>query len=178
MTKKKNTKMKEARATLPAPAAAEAPQPTPTPNKAAPEPAVVMMDPVGMRTPESWRRRSGLARPVGPLDWVAVLVRGVSYTVSYVNGPLRFLKGEPVRINASELERLQLAVDHIDFEDVGTGVRIRRSIRKFSFTHLDSGKAVALDPIPDQECGPFARTEAEQQAHDRKFEGSEFTPRS
>ena len=43
MTKKKNTKMKEARATLPAPAAAEAPQPTPTPNKAAPEPAVVIV---------------------------------------------------------------------------------------------------------------------------------------
>ncbi len=177
MTKKKNTKMKEARATLPAPAAAEAPQPTPTPNKAAPEPAVVMMDPVGMRTPESWRRRSGLARPVGPLDWTATLVRGVSYTIGYINGPLRFLKGEPVRINASELERLQGAVDYIDFDDVGAGTRIRRGIRKFSLAHHESGEAVELDPILDEECGPFARTELEQQAHDRKFEGSGYTTR-
>ena len=177
MTKTKNTKMKEARATLPAPAAAKAAEATPL-TDAAPVPAAAYMDPVGMRTPDSWRQRSGLARPVGPLDWTATLRRGVSYTLSYLNGPLRFLNGAPVRINSSELERLQQAVDYIDFDDVGAGTRIRRAIRKFSFALADSGEAVALDPIPDQECGPFARTEAEQQAHDRKFEGSEFTPRS
>ena len=175
MAKKKSTTPKAARArTAPA---AEAPQPTPVPTGAAPVPQSAMLEPPGFRTPELWSRHGGMPRPVGPLTRTATLVRGQNYFLSYAGGPVVFKKGRPVPINESEFARLMAAVDFVDFLDPSTNVRIRRSIYKFTFADADTGEAIAMPAILDEECGPYARSAGDQAEYDRRFEGQEHTRR-
>ena len=114
-------------------------------------------------------------RPAGPLTKVAVLIRGVSWTVSYSDGPLVLPFGRPVKVNETEFERLAEAVDSIDY-DSGMGTRTIRFIRKFRFETLD-GEAVELPPKPDVDAGEYAESLGDRAARERKFQGAEHTTR-
>ena len=154
--------------------------PTPQPAaQVAPAPAPVALEPVGLRTAPGWNRRDVNPRPVGELTRKAMLVRGISWTISYSDGPLVFRHGERVAINESEFAKLVTAIDKIDFSDPGTGLRVQRSIRKFRMFDIASGDEIEMEPLPDIECGPGADTRGifERAASEKKFEGSEFTSR-
>ena len=170
MTTKTKTKPKARARTAPAevqPVANPAPEPAP---------AMVVAEPVGMRTPDAWNRRDKNPRPVGALTRTATLVRGISYTISYSNGPLVFKKGEAVPITDNEFERLEKAVDKIDFPD-GSGARIIRFIRKLVFHSIDSGDLIELEPMPDIEAGAYSLSLADRAALERLHEGEEHTAR-
>ena len=169
MATKTKTKPKARARTAPA---AEAPTPAP---QAAPQPAPVVMEPPGYRTNPGWNRRDANPRPAGPLTKVAVLVRGISWTVSYSDGPLVLPYGRPVKINQTEFERLAEAVDSIDY-DSGMGTRTIRFIRKFRFETLD-GEAVELPPKPDVDAGEYAESLGDRAERERKFQGAEHTAR-
>lgn len=109
-------------------------------------------------------------RPHGADEYLATLVRGISYRVVYAGRALVFERGKPTAINATEFERLRDVHDRIDFHD-GDG-RVLRHIRKLRFTDLD-GEPVQLDDIPDQHLGAAGMDAAEQAALARKFEGDD-----
>ena len=157
--------------------AAEAPQSNP--NNAVPEPAAVALEGPGFRTPDVWSPRDRNPRPTGELTRKAMLVRGISWTISYSDGPLVFRHGERVAINESEFVNLVTAIDKIDFSDPGTGLRVQRSIRKFRMFDSATGNEIQMEPLPDVECGPGADTRGifERAAAEKRFEGSEFTTR-
>ena len=176
MTKAKTNPKARARSRAKAPAAEAQPA-----AKVAPKPAPLMVQPaetdlVGFRTPDTWGRRDRNPRPIAELTKTATLVRGISWTISYSSGPLVFAKGKPVQITDGEFERLQEAIDRVDYDN-GTGARIIHFIRKFKFQSIDSGKLIELEPLPDVESGEYAVSVAEQSEKDRKFEGSEHTAR-
>ena len=168
MTKAKKTPKARARSAAEQPAA-----------QVAPAPAPVALEPVGLRTAPGWNRRDVNPRPVGELTRKAMLVRGISWTISYSDGPLVFRNGERVAINEFEFQRLSTAIDKIDFSDPGTGLRVQRSIRKFRMFDSATGNEIQMEPLPDVECGPGADTRGifERAAAEKRFEGSEFTTR-
>lgn len=172
MPRKTKTKTKPAARARTSPAA-EAPTPAP---QAAPvaAPAIVAEAP-GYRTPPGWNRRDVNPRPAGPLTKVAVLVRGISWTISYSDGPLVLPYDRPVKINEAEFERLAEAVDTIDY-DSGMGTRCIRFINKFRFQTLD-GEAIELPPKPDVDAGEYAMSLGDRAERNRKFQGAEHTRR-
>ena len=167
MTKTKKTPKARARKRKETPAAEAAPQPAPL---------MVEVDQVGMRTPDAWSRRDRNPRPVAALTKTATLVRGISWTISYSSGPLVFAKGKLVQITDGEFERLQEAVDKIDFDD-GSGARIIRFIRKFIFHDIASGDLIELPLMPDVEAGEYAMSLGDKAEREKRFEGQEFTAR-
>ncbi len=105
------------------------------------------LPPPGHRTRRHMARFNGpQRRSSGPYDYTAVLVRGLSYTLSF-EYPLVFEKGRPVKVNKTEFRYLCDAVDPVDFHDGHR--RIRRRIRKFRFQGPD-GEPVELSPFPDE----------------------------
>ena len=155
---------------------AEAPKPTP--QSAAPEPVPAVVEhPVGLRTEVGWNPIDKNPRPVGPLTKTATLIRGTSWTLSYSTGPIFLANGKAVPVTECEFERLAEAIDRVDFPDPSTGVRIERSIRKFIFHDAVTGDEIKMPAIPDREVGPYAMSLGDQAAHDRKFQGQEFTER-
>ena len=147
--------------------------PVPTDTAPTPQAAVsaVPDEGPGFRVPEYWRRLGrGKPRPKAPLDHAAMLVRGISYTMSYSDGPVVFQKGERVPCTEGEYQYLAEAVDRVDFND-GTS-RILRSIRKFRFFGPD-GEAITLDPIPDKVLGQAGRDMWERAEIERRFEGDD-----
>ena len=151
----------------------------PTPQSAAPVPAPAVVDQVGMRTPVGWNPKDRNPRPTGELTRKAMLVRGISWTISYSDGPLVFRHGERVAINESEFAKLVTAIDKIDFSDPGTGLRVQRSIRKFRMFDSATGDEIEMELLPDVQCGPGSDTRGifEKAAAEKRFEGSEFTSR-
>lgn len=174
MTEKKTKKVPKAARVRTVPAAD-----APAPQSAAPEPAPAVVEPPGLRVPVGWNSPDRNPRPVGPLTKTAVLIRGVTWTLSYSTGPVVFRHGESVEITESEFERLAKAIDRIDFADPGTGLRVQRSIRKFRFFDSATGDEVEMEVLPDVQCGPGADTRDifERAAAEKKFQGQEFTSR-
>lgn len=171
--------------TKPKARARTAPAQVPTPNnaapapaaQAAPEPAAVVMERPGLRTPSVWSPRDRNPRPVGELTRTATLIRGNVYVISYSDAPLNFRYGVSVPINESEFERLSAAVDRIDFQDPANNARTIRAIRKFRFEDSATGDPIEMPPIPDVEGGPLARDAFEEVEHERRFQGQEHTAR-
>ena len=83
----------------------------------------------------------------------------------------------PTLITELEFEVLVGAVDRVDFPDPSSGVRVERSIRKFSFADALSGKEIKLPPLPDREVGPLALSAGDRAEAEKRFEGQEFTNR-
>ena len=166
MTKRNTTPAKAARARTKVSAA-----------QVAPEPAPAVVEPVGLRTEVGWNPIDKNPRPVGPLTKTATLIRGTSWTLSYSTGPVFLAKGKAVPVTECEFESLATAIDRVDFPDPSTGVRIERSIRKFIFHDAVTGDEIKMPAIPDREVGPYAMSLGDQAAHDRKFQGQEFTER-
>lgn len=134
-----------------------------------------LAEPVGSRLPQSLRRDGRQnPRPHGDRSFQAELVRGVSFTISYAGGSLVLEKGKQVPVNETEFAHLSQAVDRIDFSD-GEG-RVQRSIRKFRFFDAD-GEPLVLEPIPDEHLDQAPVDMFERAAHEKRFEGSEFTAR-
>ena len=151
---------------------------TKTKPKAQPTPqaAPATLDQVGHRTNPTWSPRDRNPRPVGARDRLAILVRGVTYTLSYSDGPVVLAYGKSVAINSAEFERLSQAVDKIDFEDPGKDTRTIRFIRKFRF-ETETGEAIELPAIADVDAGQPVLSAADQAARDRLFQGAEHTLR-
>ena len=136
-------------------------------------PADPFLPPVGNRTRRHMAQFNGpRCRSPGPYDYTAVLVRGLSYTLSY-EFPLVFDKGRPVRVNKTKFRYLCDVIDPVDFHDGHT--RVRRRIRKFRFRGPD-GAPIELPSIPDEYIDgvpvsdPFAVAQLE-----RDLEGDDET---
>ena len=109
-----------------------------------------LSEPPGHRVPDNLVRLGNpKTRPPGECLYRATLVRGLTYTLSYLV-PLVFERGKPVEITQAEFEHLQGACDELTFFDGAR--RWRRRVRKFSFGAADGGP-VDLPDLPDELVG-------------------------
>ena len=113
--------------------------------------------------PLNRRRERGDA----PLEFDAVLVRGINYRLSYWPNAVVFFHGQRVPINRQELEHLQrTAFDSVTYSDLGPdGVgRVKRHVAKFKFFNRESGDEVAFEVPEDVQISalppdPFAEAQ-------------------
>lgn len=129
------------------------------------------MEPPGSRTPEYLSRVGYKQRPRSnePREFLAELVRGVSWTLSYLNQAVVFQKGRQVPVSASEKTRLEEeGVDLVTFNEPFGG-RVQRTVPKFIFYDFTTRKKlppkqyadVQLDAAPVADAFAAAQHEAE-----------------
>ena len=100
--------------------------------------------------PANRRRERGDA----PLEYEAVLVRGINYRLSYWPNAVVFFHGQRVPINRKELEHLQqTAFDRVTYNDIGPdGVgRVRKHVPKFRYYNRKSSDEVQFEVPEDQQ---------------------------
>ena len=98
------------------------------------------------------KARQATPRPTDERVYLAELVRGLNFVLSYGDGRLHFTKGKRVPICESEFQRLRDIADPTSYpgvDDDDNKVVFTRQRRKFCFYNAESGEPVVLDDLPE-----------------------------